>query len=858
MTPLTIEQAMQIAIGHHQNGRLAEAETIYRQVLARFSDHAEALHLLGVLASQRGQMDRAIELIGRAIAVDPAVALYHCNLGEICRRSGQPDRAIAHFYRATELKPGAADAHNNLGTVLWEKGRLEEALAAYRRAIELKPDHVEAHSNLGVVLNQQGRLNDAIAAYSRALQLRPDHAEVHSNLGDALKDQGRLEEAIGTYRRAIQLRPDLAQTHNNLGNALKDLGRLDEAIAAYRRAIQLRPGNAAAHSNLGIALKNQGRLDEAIAAYQRAIELEPDLVEAQNNLGNALRDLGRLDEAIAAYQRAIRSRPGYAAAYNNLGSALKEQGRLEEAIAAHRRAIALKPDMADAYCNLGVVLKEQGRLDDAIAAYMRAIELEPDHAEALNNLGNVLKDQGRLEEAIDAYQRAIRSSPGYAMAQSNLGCALMDQGRLDEAIASFHEAMAIKPLSPTSASNFLFYLHFHPNYDAQALLAEHRLWARRYAEPLAAESRRHENDRSPDRKLRVGYVSPDFRHHPVGRSVLPLLANHNRREFEIICYADVRVPDELTTSLKPLADQWRETAGLSDSRLSDLIRTDRIDILVDCALHTAGNRMLVFARKPAPVQVSMLGMPSTTGLATIDYRVTDPYLDPPGAGDENYAEALIRLPHSFWCYQPPEETPPVNPTPALKHGSITFGCLNKIAKVTRPALELWLRILQAVPASRLVILSPPGGHLDALRALFAEGGVAHDRVEFVPSVSQAGYFARYHDLDLSLDPFPYNGHTSALDSLWMGVPVITLAGRTAVGRGGVSILSKVGLPELIAATPERYVAIAVDWARDLARLAELRAGLRERLRGSPLMDGFVYTADVEAAFRRIWKTWCGA
>ena len=369
-------------------------------------------------------------------------------------------------------------------------------------------------------------------------------------------------------------------------------------------------------------------------------------------------------------------------------------------------------------------------------------------------------------------------------------------------------------------------MNYHPGYDAPAILAEHRRWARQFAEPLAAEIRPHTNDRSPGRRLSVGFVSPDLHDHPVGRLLLPLFAHHERRQAELVGYSDVRVADGVTGQLKALADRWHETTGLSDPHLADRIRSDRIDILVDLALHTANNRMLVFARKPAPVQVTMIGMPATTGLATIDYRLTDPYLDPPGAGDGNYSEQSIRLPHCFWHHDPPEDdvAPAVAELPALRNGFVTFGCLNQFVKVSRPALELWLNILQSLPQSRLRIQSQPGRHLEAVRRLFQDGGIARDRVEFAAKVPRPQYFRRYHDLDVSLDPFPYNGHTSTLDSLWMGVPVITLAGRTAVGRGGVSVLSNLGLPELIAQTPQQYVELAVQWASDQPALAALRAG----------------------------------
>jgi predicted O-linked N-acetylglucosamine transferase (SPINDLY family) len=789
MTEITIDQALQTALEHHGAGRLAEAEAIYRQILARFPNHADALNLLGVLACQTDHPEAAIELIGRAIAINPAVADYQSNLGEAYRRSGRWDEAIVHLRRALELSSDQPGAENNLGLALKHKGRLDEAIAAFRRAITLKPGYAEAHSNLG----------------------------------NALKDQGQFEAAAESLRRALAIKPDHAAAHTNLGNVLAAQGRLDEALSAHHRAIQLQPGLAAAHNNLGNALMDQGRHDEATAAYCRAIELKPAYAEAESNLGNALKEQGRLDLAVAAYRRALAIRPDYAEAHSNLGIALKEQGLLDLAVAAHRRAIALKPEYAGAYSNLGNALKEQGCLDLAIGAYRRALALGPDpDGTHTNNLGNAFKEQGRL----------------------------------DEALACFRKAVELKPKDAMAASNLLMSLHYHPDYDAPSILAEHRQWARQYADPLAAGARPHTNDRSPDRKLRVGFVSADFREHPVGRSLLPIFRYHDRGQAEFIAYSDVRGEDEVTGALRSLADHWHSIVGVGDQDVADRIRADRIDILVDLALHSARNRLLVFARKPAPVQVTMVGMPATTGLMAMDYRLTDPYLDPPGTGDDAYSEQSIRLPHSFWCYQPPEEAPPVSELPARDRGFVTFACVNQFVKVSHAAIALWIEILHGVPTARLVIESQPGGHRETARALFEAGGIAADRVEFTPKLPRKAYFERFRTLDVGLDPFPYNGHTSSLDALWMGVPIITVRGRTAVGRGGVSMLSNLGLPELIAETPRQYVAIAVQWAGNLPGLGRLRAELRQRLQGSPLMDQKKYAADVDAAYRQMWKSWC--
>jgi predicted O-linked N-acetylglucosamine transferase (SPINDLY family) len=822
MTQSTIDRTIQIAVQQHQAGRLAEAERNYRQVLAQQPNHADALHLLGVLAAQTGRLDAALDLIRRAIAICSTNAFYYSNLGKTLKDSGQLDQAIASYRQAIRLKPDYAEAHNNLGNALKNKGQLDEAIAAFRQAIRFKPDLTEAHYNLGNALKDNGQLDEAIAAYCQAIRFNPDYAEAHSNLGNALEDKAQVIDAITCYRQAIRLKPQLAEAHYNLGNALKENGQLEEAIAAYRQAIQLKPGYAKAHYNLGIALQNKGQLDEAVASLRQAVRLKPDFAEAHNNLGNALKDKGQLDEAIASYQQAIRLKPDYAEAHSNLGNALQGEGQLDEAVASHRQAVRLKPDFAAAHSNLGNALKDKGQLDEAIACYRQAIRLKPDDAPTHSNLGSALKDTGQLDEAIAAYRQAIRLKPDFDEAHSNL----------------------------------VFALHYHPGYDGEMIHEEARRWNQQHAEPLKKLIQPHTNARDPDRRLRIGYVSPDFRAHVVGQNLLPLLCEHDHRQMEIFCYSNVLQPDALTDQLRGCADVWRSIVGLSDSRAVDLIRQDRIDILVDLALHTAKNRLVVFAAKPAPVQVTYLGYCGSTGVDAMDYRFSDPYMDPPDSDLSNYSERTVRLPETYWCYSVPGPTPDPSPPPAATMGYVTFGCLNNLVKVSPPALDLWAVVLQGVPQSRLIVHSHPGSHLDALRERFAGKGIAPDRLEFPGRQPWPQYVQTYGRIDIALDPFPWGGGITTCDALWMGVPVVSLVGRTAVGRGGASILANVGLPELIARTPEQYVQIAANLAGDLPRLGELRRALRPRMQASPLMDAPRFARNVEAAYQQMWRNWC--
>jgi predicted O-linked N-acetylglucosamine transferase (SPINDLY family) len=648
----------------------------------------------------------------------------------------------------------------------------------------------------------------------------------------------------------IQQTFDLAIQHHRAG-------RLREAEELYRLILAQRPENADAMQNLGIIAHESGRNDVAVDLFHRAIALKPNLPEAHNNLGNALRGQGQLDEAIAAYRKAIALRGNYAEAHYNLGIGLKDQGQLDQAIAAFRRAIALKPNYAEAHNNLGIALRDQGQLDEAISAYRQAIALNPNFFAAHSNLGTALRDRGQSDEAIAAYRQAIALQPRSAEAHSNLGIALADQGQLDEAIVACRHAIDLNPDLPETHSNLIFTMYYDPAQGAQAIAEEQRRWNRRHAEPLRKYILTHSNDLSPDRRLRIGYVSPDFRDHSVGRNLLPLFQHHDRRQFEITCYAHVRCPDAMTGEFQRNADGWRNIAAVSDEQVAKQIRQDRIDVLVDLALHTANNRLLVFARKPAPVQATFAGYPGSTGLSAIDYRLSDPYLDPPDMDESVYSERTIRLPDSFWCYDPLEGREiPVNSLPARETGVFTFGCLNKFFKLNESVLALWARVLREVENSRLLILAQPGGHRRRTLDRLAREGIASTRVEFSPPQPRLEYLKLYHRIDLGLDSFPYNGHTTSLDSFWMGVPVVTLAGQTVVGRGGLSQLTNLGLPELIARTPEQYVRLAAELAGDLPRLAELRRTLRGRMEASALMDAPRFARNIEAAYRQMWRDWC--
>jgi protein O-GlcNAc transferase len=600
-------------------------------------------------------------------------------------------------------------------------------------------------------------------------------------------------------------------------------GRLAEAESACGEILRLFPGHAEAMHLLGIVASSQGRRAEGIAFLQKAVELHPNRADFHHNLGFALAQNGQMDLAIGEYQLATQLQPDFLDAWNNLATAARAAGRRPELVNALRKLASLQPS-AEIFYNLGTTLLEQQQDEETIGCLRKAIQLRPDFPEALNNLASALKCVGQMDEALSYLDRAVSLSPGDAAIHGNK----------------------------------LYVQLFLPNYDGTAILEAHQNWDRIHAQPLCNPRQTYSNDRNPDRVLRIGYVSPDFGEHIIGRNILPLVRDRDPKRTEIFCYSSSNRTDRFTEQFQAYADGWRDILGVADEQVAEMIRADHIDILVDLSLHLKGSRLLVFARKPAPVQATFAGYPGTTGLSAIDFRLTDPYLDPQGSNDAYYSEKSIRLPHSFWCYDARAMElaagPGVNPLPAIANGYITFGCLNNFCKVNDLTLSLWARVLHGTKNSRLVLLCPMGDHR---KRVLERLNLPADRVEFVTTQERKIYLQTYHRIDLGLDTFPYNGHTTSLDSLWMGVPVVSLMGKTVVSRAGFSQSSNLGLAdELVAKTADQFVEITTLLAANPARLSELRRTLRHRMEKSPLMNSKAFARDVESAYRQMFRQWC--
>jgi predicted O-linked N-acetylglucosamine transferase (SPINDLY family) len=724
-----------------------------------------------------------------------------------------------------------------------------------------------------VAYHQSGNLAQAESLYRQTLSIDPTYAEAHGNLGVLLARWGRLEEAVWHYQAALRSKPEYAEAYYNLGNVLRRIGRPADAAACYQQALRYQPGNANMHCNLGLAYVDLHQFDQAIASFREALRRDPQFVEGHHFLANALQRSGRVMEAVASFQEYARLRPNEPRGYNNLGLSLLWAGRAEEAVAALKRAVQLKPDYVEAYNNLGLALEAHGDPDGSVGAFESAVRLAPNFPEAQNNLGNAYTEQGKIDEAIACFRRAIALQPQAAHLHSNLLLTLNYKADLNPAdLFQEHLAWARQHLPPEQIALL-------PQSGASGLGVRSPATPARSAELQFREELPAVNTDPPEPpglKLRIGYLSADFRQHTVPSFIEPVLAAHNHDKFHIIAYANVNRPDAVTERLKPYFDDWRNLAGVPDEQAATIICDDAVDVLVDLGGHTASNRLLLLARKPAPVQATLFGYPNTTAVPAVDYRISDPLADPPGQTEAFYTEAIFRLPEVAWCYQP-GASPEVGPLPALARGlvvppsggrdaqprdalppeggttnRVTFGSFNNLAKVNEQVIALWARVLAAIPGSRLWLMRGRAAQ-GAARVvdLFARHGIAADRLELIARQPKEAYFQLYNQVDICLDPFPYNGGVTSCDALWMGVPLVALAGRTYVSRQGVSLMTHLGLPEFIAQTPDEYVQIAVRYATDLEALTAIRAGLRARMQRSTLVDAARYTRQLEAAYEQM-------
>lgn len=667
--------------------------------------------------------------------------------------------------------------------------------------------------------------------------------------GLAAFDANRIDAAETAFEATLAADPENTEAMYFLAVIAYQGGRSAVALDRATRAAAAHPNSPDILNLQGLALLALGRHDEACATLRRAAASDPQFADAENNLGAALEGAGRIEDAETAYRRATARRPDYAQAHCNLGRVLLALGRPKEAESACREAITHQTDLADAWLNLAVAQQRQGAVPMAEESVETALGNIPGNAALTRFRGALRHSRGDLGGAEAALRQALALQPDYAEAHDNLAGVLLDQGRIEEAEASFHRALAGDPNNSRAESNLLLCRNYYLS-DRNALLAAHQAWASRHAATIAPMAQPRASAR--DRRLRIGYISGDFRRHSVAYFFEPLLEHHNGIRFESFCYANLENPDAVTARLQASCDHWRWVAGLDDERLAARIRQDEVDILVDLSGHTAHNRLTVFQHLPAPLQITWLGYPNTTGLTAMNYRITDAVADPEGA-DSLYTEQLYRLEDGFLCYRPPPDAPavaePVAPRPP------TFGSFNNLRKLTPDTIALWSELLRQVPGSRLFLKTRPFADpatTARIADLFAAHGVARDRLELRGAVaSPVEHLQGYAAIDVALDTIGYNGTTTTCEALWMGVPTVTLPGDRHAARVGASLLTQAGMTDCVASSPEDYIAIASRLAAEAA--GRSRANIRRAVAASSLCDEAGFTHRMETAYEDMWR-----
>jgi len=739
----------------------------------------------------------------------------------------------------------------------FQGGNLKEASALCNQIISKHPADGEILHLLAFIHQQEGRYREAESVVRQALKFNPGSVDIACCLADLLRDQSRFDEATAVYLRTIEKNPGNVELSFRVGNHYKKLADFKNAGKFYKKVLELSPDHGAAHNNLANALREIRDFGGAVNHARRALELMPQHPGVLLTLGNALFDAGKLNEAIIRYRLAESMAPDSPEVSLSLSNVLNAQGKFVEAAKYGIKAIKLNPDSVEAYVNTGNAMKSLGRYQDAIKFFSSAVELDAGTISAYTNLGQVYLEAGDIKSAIDYCRKAIMLDPDNAMAFNNLGNALMIIGRLPEAIDNYEEALRISPDLNVANSNYLLCINYCQQYDARSIYRKHQEFARQYESTRRQHTTQCDLETSVYRRLKIGYVSADFRSHSGAFFIAPVLANHDKQQFEIFCYYNHNKVDEYTERFRTYADHWRTISGSSDSAAADIIRRDNIDILVDLSGHTSGNRLIIFTQRAAPVQATWLGYLNTTGLSAMDYRITDDRATPRGELDKYHSERLIRMPDCQWCYEPPDSAPVVGPLPAGSSGIVTFASFHTLAKIADRNLDMWARLLVKIPESRLLIVAfGVELFIEHARGFFERQGIDLARVEFIGKQKFQDYLEMHNQVDINLDVTPYTGGTTTCHSLWMGVPVITLTGDTVTSRGGASLLGVLGMSQLIANSDEQYIDIAVYLSRNLDLLADYRQELRSRMRKSCLTDGRLFTRSLEMEYQRFWQEYC--
>ena len=859
--PSDVQQPSQQEIDHivrlYESGEQLQMEETARAMVDACPMSALAWSALGMALRLQGK--DALPALQKTVELAPDDAEAHLHLGNAHMDGGHPDLAMPYFMRALELAPAFAEALSRLGDVLQAQGHLKEAAECYGGALEIDPALAMAHRGKGDVLVAQQQFQSAQSSYRQALTLEPGAADIHRKLGDVHVALNRPDAALQSYAAALEMDPENAMAHGGMGNVLFRLDRNAQAAASYRSAAALPTANAAHYHGLGRSLHALGATAEAESAYRQSIALDASLAAPMLHYADLLRETRRKEPAIAIYQAVLLLEPNNIDALNNLGMALQEDGQLEAALASFRQVALLAPDNPVTHSNIAAALNDMGQRAAALESCRRAVKLGPKSTAAHVNLGTCLMEMGRLSEAVNSFETVVKLDPHQRRAYINISAALNRLGRIDQAIVHCRKALKINPDWDELHSNLLFYLTHSQDLDAASLFAEHVRYAEHFEAPLRASWPQHGNTRDPERRLRIGFVSADLYNHAVAHFITPILEYLSQsRQVEIVAYANSFHDDHVSRHLHGLFAVWRQVEKLSHAELAQLVTSDAIDILIDLSGHTGFNRLPTFARKPAPLQVSWIGYPGTTGLQAMDYYLTDRYYSPPGKLDNQFTEKLVRLPAAA-PFLPSPESPPVSTAPSIEKGYVTYGSFNRAGKLNRATIARWSTLLRLVPSAKMVLAAMPNKHTsDMVRAWFVREGIDAKRLTFHTQTNIRDYLALHATVDLCLDTYPYTSGTTGLHALWMGVPTLTMVGPTLPGYVTASILAHAGLTDFIAYSEDEFLRKGRKFAEDMSVLAGLRMHMRDRMTNSAIRQPTLIAKGLEVALRTMWRRWCAS
>ena len=841
-------------------------------------------NIRGACYAGLNQLNIAKENYKKAISISPEYSKAHFNLAGVLHELDEFDASIQSYQNALGIEPSYAEAQNNLGNVFKEIGQLDEAIESYEKAVAINPDYVEAHYSLGVSFYEDGQLNETVNSYKRVLELRPNFKGMHNNLGNVFRELGRLDDAVLSYEKAVSIDSNFVEVYYNLGITFQELNQLNDAVKNYKKAIQIKSNYSEAFNNLGIAYKELNDFDSAIKAFNQAIEVKPDYAEAFNNLGMLYKELGQESKAFESYYEAINIMPEYDEAYNNLGILLMASGQFDKAIESYKIAIKFNKGFIEAINNIGIAYMNIGQIDEAINYYQKAIAINPNFALTYNNLGIAYKRLHNLDAAVKSYKKALKLDPNYFDAYGNYGNLLTDLHDYSEALSKYNRAYELNSSSDYTLGNIIhtkMHLCIWEDYyseinELKAQINEgfKRIDAFSFMalvdDPKLQErvSLIYSNDRFPKShvlpdinkyqkrpKIRIGYFSGDFREHPVSTLTAGLYENHNREFFEVYAFSyGPDTNDEMNLRIKSGVDHFNDVQNMAHKDIALLVRSYEIAIAIDLGGYTVSGKTDVFAMSAAPIQISYIGFLGTMGAPYYDYLIADPIVIPE-KNRQYYSEKIAYLP-TYQVNDSKEALPEIFLTRkeiGLPESGFVFCCFNNTYKITPDTFDSWIRILNNVENSVLLIYVDLESARKNLMNKFTSEGLDSSRLIFAKHVDRNEYLARYRMADLFLDTLPYNAATTASDALKMGLPVLTLEGNSFASRMASSVLSAANLPELITSSVGDYESLAIELATNPKKFNSIKVKLNETIAKSALYNTAKFTENLESAYKEMYK-----